>query len=156
MENDSDSYKDYTHEQLLENRDRDIYRARVREDIKIMNETLSNKIKDEIDVILNFNKKYKIVKNDNADNRFYYFRFVFQNKKYYKLGITSQTLQERYGGEYLKIDKVLYDKKIDGAIKLEKLIKKEYQNNIFPLKFFNDSGHTEIFSDDILKLDDEK
>jgi len=93
------------------------------------------------------------VKNKNADNRLYYFRFIFKNKKYYKLGITSQTLKERYGSNYKKIDKVLYDEKIDNAIKIEKDLKKRFSNEIFPLKYFNDGGHTEIFDSDILDLD---
>ena len=93
------------------------------------------------------------VKNKNADNRLYYFRFIFKNKKYYKLGITSQTLRERYGSDFKKIDRILYDEKIDNAIKIEKDLKSRFSNEIFPLIYFNDGGHTEIFDSDILNLD---
>jgi len=95
------------------------------------------------------------IKNQNADNRLYYFSFIFKNKKYYKLGITSQTLKKRYGVDYAKINRILYDEKIDSAMKIEKELKEKYRDDVFPLKFFNDnSGHTEIFDKDILDLDE--
>ena len=50
--------------------------------------------------------------NNNADNRFYYFRFIFKDKIYYKIGITSQTLKNRYASDYLKIDKFYMIKKL--------------------------------------------
>lgn len=93
------------------------------------------------------------VENPNADNRLYYFRFTFKNKKYYKIGITSQTLKDRYGNEYKKIEKILYDKKIDSAIRIEKELKEKFKGDIFPLAFLNNGGHTETFDKDILKLD---
>ncbi len=93
------------------------------------------------------------VENPNADNRFYYFKFIFKNRTYYKLGITSQTIKERYGSDYYKIDKMLYDKKIDGAIKIEQELKDKFKEHNFPLRFFNDAGHTEIYDKDILELD---
>ena len=39
--------------------------------------------------------------NENADNRFYYFRFNYKGKSYYKIGITSQSLKKRYKKIYL-------------------------------------------------------
>ncbi|MCK9477481.1 MAG: hypothetical protein M0R46_16310 [Candidatus Muirbacterium halophilum] len=99
------------------------------------------------------NITHDFIKNPNADNCLYYFKFILNGKPYYKLGITSQTLKERYGKEYVKIDKILYNEKIDNAIKIEKKLKEEYKDNIHPLKYFNDSGHTEIFDKDILELD---
>ena len=93
------------------------------------------------------------VKNPNADNRFYYFRFIFKDRKYYKLGITSRTIQKRYARDYNKIDKILFDEKIDSAIKVERELKEKFKDHIFPLKIFNDSGHTEIYDFDILELD---
>ncbi len=93
------------------------------------------------------------VENPNADNRLYYFRFIFKNKKYYKIGITSQTLKDRYGNEYNKIEKILYDKRIDGAIRIEKEIKEKFKKDIFPLAYLNNGGHTETFDKDILDLD---
>ena len=93
------------------------------------------------------------VKNNNADNRLYYFSFRFRNKKYYKIGITSQTLKKRYGKDYEKIEKILYDEKIDGAMRIEKEIKEKYKDYIFPLAYLNGGGHTETFDKDILQLD---
>jgi len=93
------------------------------------------------------------VKNENADNSLYYFSFIFKDKKYYKLGITSQTLKERYGKDFKKIEKLFYNEKIDGAIKIEKELKHKFKDDVFPLKYFNEGGHTEIFDKDILELD---
>lgn len=93
------------------------------------------------------------VENPNADNRLYYFRFSFKNKKYYKIGITSQSLEARYGNEYSKIEKILYNKRIDGAIKIERDIKEKFKDDIFPLAYLNNGGHTETFDRDILELD---
>lgn len=94
------------------------------------------------------------VENPNADNRLYYFRFIFKGLKYYKIGITSQTLEKRYSTDYAKIDKILYDKKIDGAIKIESEIKEKFKDAIFPLAYLNGGGHTETFDKDVLGLDD--
>ncbi len=103
---------------------------------------------------MNSNKSdLKFIKNENADNRLYYFRFTFKGKKYYKIGITSQTLKDRYGTDYNKIEKILYDEKIDGAMKAEKDIKKQFSDDIFPLAYLNGGGHTETFDRDVLDLD---
>lgn len=51
------------------------------------------------------------VVNDNADNRLYYFRFLFKNKKYYKIGITSQTLEADMGMSIQKLIKSFMTKK---------------------------------------------
>jgi len=138
-----------SHEEILKERDEYIAKKRLEDEIKYYEEIKKQSIqKKEKHNIVD-----KFIKNSNADNRLYYFRFIFKNKVYYKLGITSQTLKERYGSEYKKIDKILYDEKIDSAIKIEKKLKNEYKDDIFPLKYFNDSGHTEIFDRDILNLD---
>jgi len=139
-----------SHEAIIKERDKYIAKKRLENEIEYYENIKKNKFSK-------INKQNNItnafVKNINADNRLYYFRFLFKNKVYYKLGITSQTLKERYGSEYTKIDKILYDEKIDGAIKIEKELKLKYKDDIFPLKYFNDGGHTEIFDKDILNLD---
>lgn len=91
--------------------------------------------------------------NENADNRFYYFRFIFKGIPYYKIGITSQSLKDRYKKDYKKIEKILYNEKIDGAMKIEKELKERFKESIFPLAYLNGGGHTEIFDRDILELD---
>ncbi|PLY08351.1 MAG: hypothetical protein C0625_01830 [Arcobacter sp.] len=102
---------------------------------------------------LNLSIVSNFVINKNADNRLYYFRFIFKGQTFYKIGITSQTLKNRYSSEYSKIDKVLYDEKIDEAIKVEKDLKKRFKADIFPLAYLNGGGHTETFDRDILGLD---
>lgn len=145
-------FKGKSHQQIIEERDSYIARERLRQEQLVHQEKLNNK-----EVLLEQNRAKSMVENftinPNADNRLYYFRFIFKGQKYYKVGITSQTLKQRYGKEYDKIDKILYDELIDGAIKMEQKIKLKFQNDIFPLKYFNDGGHTEIFDRDVLELD---
>ncbi len=62
-------------------------------------------------------------------------------------------MKDRYGNEYNKIEKILYDKRIDGAIRIEKEIKEKFKKDIFPLAYLNNGGHTETFDKDILDLD---
>ena len=143
-------YKYKSHEDIIKERDSYIEKKRLENEIQYYKELKRDSEKDmraETSIVSTF------IKNKNADNRLYYFRFKFKDKIYYKLGITSQTLKKRYGSEYYKIDKVLYDEKIDSAIKTEQELKLKYKDDIFPLKYFNDSGHTEIFDRDILDLD---
>jgi len=90
------------------------------------------------------------IKNPNTNNRSYYFRFIFKNKIYYKPGITSQTLKDRYGSEYKKTYKILYNGKIDSAIRIARELKNKCENGIFLLKYLNDGRHTEIFNKDII------
>lgn len=145
------NYKQYKcHEDIIKERDSYIEKKRLENEIKYYEEIKKTK-KTESNIEKSIVNTF--VKNKNADNRLYYFRFIFKNNVYYKLGITSQTLKERYGSEYNKIDKILYNEKIDGAIKIERELKLKYKDDIFPLKYFNDGGHTEIFDKDILNLD---
>jgi hypothetical protein len=124
-------------------------------------EELLNKIEDELrnksDVlpIDNFKKKYNIVENINSDNHLYYFKFSFKNKEYYKVGITSNSLENRYGSEFKKIERIIYFKKIDSCLKIERIILKEFKDNLFPLKYFK-SGYSEVFDMDVLGLDNPK
>mgnify|MGYP005988811355 CR=1 FL=1 len=99
-----------------------------------------------------FKKKYKIIENENSDNYLYYFKFIFKNKTYFKVGITSTSLKKRYGKEHEKINEILYCKKIDACIKTEKKILNEFKDDLFPLKYFN-SGYSEVFDKDVLQLD---
>jgi len=129
----------------------DGYYAKIKDEYKFMDKKQATV--NSINHIKNFEEKYGIRRNIDADNIFYYFSFVYKDNKYYKLGITSQTLQERYGKDYFKINKILYNEKIDSAIRIEKELKQNFKEDIFPLKFFNDGGHTEIFDRDILEID---
>lgn len=149
-----EEYKSF--EYYIKHRDDYIKKARERENklfyeekIKLENEKRNLEEQEKI--------KYSIVEsfviNENADNRFYYFKFIFKEKTFYKIGITSQTLKERYGSDYSKIDKILYDKKIDGAIQTEKRLKEQFKDDIYPLAYLNGGGHTETFDRDILELD---
>jgi len=138
-----------SHEEIIRERDEYITKKRLENENRYYEEMQkqSMQTKKHTGIVDSF------IKNPNADNRLYYFRFIFKNKIYYKLGITSQTLKDRYGSEYNKIDKILYNEKIDSAIRIERELKNKYKDDIFPLKYFNDSGHTEIFDRDILNLD---
>lgn len=142
------NHKYKSHEKIIKERDSYIEKKRLENEIKYYEEIQKTKPKNLDKTIVT-----AFVQNKNADNRLYYFRFKFKNNIYYKLGITSQTLKERYGSDYKKIDKILYNEKINSAIKIERELKFKYKDDIFPLKYFNDGGHTEIFDKDILNLD---
>jgi len=145
-------FKGKSHQQIIEERDLYIARERLRQEQMVHQENLNKK-----EDLLKQKRAKSIVENftinPKADNRLYYFRFTFKGRIYYKVGITSQTLKQRYGKDYDKIDKILYDELIDSAIRIEQKIKVKFKKDVFPLKYFNDGGHTEIFDRDVLELD---
>jgi hypothetical protein len=122
------------------------------EKLKIKHGIIHDYKNNKISPIYIFEKEYEITKNINADNILYYFSFEFKGNTYYKVGITRHSVKERYGIEANKIKKILYEERIDSAIKLEELIKHIFKEDLFPLKVFN-SGFSETFDRDILNLD---
>lgn len=91
--------------------------------------------------------------------RLYYFRFRHDGKKYYKIGITVNTVDYRYrnkdGTSYRAIEKVFFDTFVKEAERIEQLI-----IHVFKDKLANDKdllrvkgGYREVFDSDILGLD---
>lgn len=92
--------------------------------------------------------------NPDADLVLYYIRIKHNNRIFYKIGITTNSVSKRYGADYSKIDKIIYEKRVVGAIKIEKNIKEKYRESLFPLAIFNQAnGATEIFDKDVLGWD---
>lgn len=92
--------------------------------------------------------------NPDADFVLYYIRIKHNNRIFYKIGITTNSVNKRYGGDYSKIDKIIYEKRVVGALKIEKDIKERYRDNLFPLAIFKQAnGATEIFDKDVIGLD---
>jgi len=89
----------------------------------------------------------------------YYFRFGYMGHKYYKIGVTIRTVNERYknfdGSDYKPIEKIFFDTNIREAKRIERLIK-----HVFKDKQANDKsilsvkgGYSEVFVSDVLNLD---
>jgi hypothetical protein len=93
--------------------------------------------------------------NENADFLLYYIRYKYNNRFFYKIGVTRNSLEERFGKDLVLIDKVLFCKRVVGALNFEKKAKKIYKNNVFPLALIK-NGNTEIFDIDVLQIDEVK
>ena len=88
----------------------------------------------------------------------YYIRIERNNERYYKVGITKNTLEERYKGSDLKNIICLLWKEYDKgwkAAEQEKQIVTEFKDFVFkdPTLLKRGGAGTEIFSKDILQLD---
>jgi len=94
---------------------------------------------------------YKPIEHAEADNVLYYLRISYKNRYYYKIGVTTNSVEERYKGiegEY----KILYEKRLINAKKIESQIKNDFIDDNFKLALLGTSG-TEIYDRDILNLD---
>jgi len=108
----------------------------------------TQKIEKSLDVLENFNPV------EGGETTLYYLRLLFRGVRYYKIGVTLKSVNERYSPkDFQFIDKVLYEKKLTHANTIEQKIKTKYRSNIFPLAILS-SGHSEVFDRDILDLDD--
>lgn len=90
---------------------------------------------------------------EGGETTLYYLRLVFRGKRYYKIGITLHSVAERYTAkDFDIIEKVLYEKKLTFAKTIEQQIIKHFADKVFPLSILS-SGDSEIFDEDVLKLD---
>lgn len=89
--------------------------------------------------------------------RLYYLKVTIDNMVHYKIGITNGTVRSRFRSisDRSKIEVVkqkLY-KNGEDALKWENFFKKRYKEYQYKgPKFFTNSGDTEVFTEDILKL----
>jgi len=98
--------------------------------------------------LLDFENLYNI--EAGGERRLYYLRVEFKGKLYYKIGITKNTIEERYKSYNNYV--VLYDKIITKAETVENQIKEEFKEDIFPIALLGTMG-TEFFDRDVLGLD---
>jgi len=113
-------------------------------------------------VIENKKSEYNFSSNDilskfnpveGGETTLYYLRLVFRSKKYYKVGVTINSVKNRYSIKDFKIiDKILYEKKLTHANTIEKEIIRRFKDKIFPLSILS-SGESEIFDEDVLEMD---
>lgn len=90
---------------------------------------------------------------EGGETTLYYLRLVFKEKRYYKIGVTLNSVSSRYKTTDFKfIDKILYEKKITHANTIEQQIIKRFKEHAFPLAILS-SGQTEMFDVDVLCLD---
>lgn len=90
---------------------------------------------------------------EGGETILYYLRLNFRGRKYYKIGVTLNSVKERYSNKDFEIiEKILYEKRLTFANTIEQQIIKKFKDKIFPLSILS-SGESEIFDEDILKLD---
>ncbi len=90
---------------------------------------------------------------EGGETTLYYLRLVFKGKRYYKIGVTINDVKSRYlSKDFNIIEKILYEKKLTHANRIEKKILKIFKDKIFPLNILS-SGETEIFDEDVLQMD---
>lgn len=90
---------------------------------------------------------------EGGETILYYLRLNFKGRKYYKIGVTLKSVKERYSNKDFEIiEKILYEKRLTFANTIERQIIKKFEDKIFPLSILS-SGESEIFDEDILKLD---
>lgn len=91
----------------------------------------------------------------NKTATLYYIRFEFNSKIYYKIGITNRTIQERFACEPLPYT-IIYAKSYlfgDMAYREEQRLLKKHAKHKYKGHPILDSGNTELFTRDVLKLD---
>ena len=89
-----------------------------------------------------------------ADYVLYYIKVRYKNRQFYKIGVTSNNLQKRYGDDHSKIEKILFEQRVIGALKAEKEILERFKEHLFPLAIFRDgNGASEFFDADVLGID---
>ena len=119
----------------------------IKENLYLISELLKTKIEN---------------KNQSTSTKIYYIKLKSRNKEYYKIGITKYNILTRFRKEnpfQVKIDKVIFEINYDNAEILEEKIlslNKSYKLNPNYKNIKNkilESGNTEIFKHDILKLD---
>ena len=105
----------------------------------------------------NFERHYNIIEDpygvDGADSAvLYYIQFMFRDVQYYKIGITSNSTDTRFQHSDRKyLEKVLFEKRVKNAYKIEQQILSDFDSDRFPIKLTS-SGYTEMFNKDILGL----
>lgn len=91
--------------------------------------------------------------------RLYYFRFRYNEKVYYKIGITINSVYRRYvnadGSMYGRIEKIFFDTNIKEAKRIEDLILHTFNNELAKDKTLlgTKGGYSEVFLSDVLNLD---
>jgi len=82
--------------------------------------------------------------------------YICINSKYYKIGITNKTINDRFSKEKDVTIKIIWEKLFDKgyeAFEAEKTIKKEFKNVLGLHSVLKHSGNTEIADHDFLQLD---
>ena len=89
----------------------------------------------------------------NRETTLYYVEFSSKGKKYYKIGITTQTIEKRFAGDKVPF-KVLWKKSYKSGrqayIQEQKILKK-YASYRLTDVFILRSGNYELFSKNIMK-----
>jgi hypothetical protein len=128
-------------------------------DITMLERSLSSAKEDLVYMKNILRLQNRITLHVGGKTKLYYFRFKHDGKKYYKIGITTNSVHYRYrnqdGSTYGAIEKVFFDTNIREAERIEKLIL-----HVFNSQLANDNtmlrtkgGYSEVFVSDVLGLD---
>jgi hypothetical protein len=93
--------------------------------------------------------------NPGLPGAVYYIRFDFEGKRFYKVGITNKTLEQRFSHERLPFVVLSENRYLFGylAFEEEQRILKKYARFRYKGEHFLDSGNCELFVKDVLRLD---
>ena len=95
-----------------------------------------------------------------GDTNLYYFSFIYESVKYYKIGITTRSIHDRYrnrdGSRYKLIEQVFFDSKVQEARSIERIILQAYKEKLAMNRklLSRKGGYSEVFTVDVLKLDE--
>jgi DNA-directed RNA polymerase subunit RPC12/RpoP len=95
-----------------------------------------------------------------GDTNLYYFSFIYEGVKYYKIGITTRSIHDRYrnrdGSQYKLIEQVFFDSKVQEARSIEGIILQAYKEKLAMNRklLSRKGGYSEVFTVDVLKLDE--
>jgi hypothetical protein len=93
-------------------------------------------------------------KDPDADFILYYLKVMYNERSFYKVGVTTSSVEARYRDDFKKITTVLFEERVVGARKAEREIIQEFRDHLFPLAIFRDgNGYSEFFDKDVLELD---
>lgn len=92
----------------------------------------------------------------NKPGIFYYIKLSSKTETYYKVGITNNSIRQRFAAEADKTIKILVETYFDSgqdAYNLEQQILKEFENQRVNGNGFLKQGNTELFLEDILQME---
>ena len=103
--------------------------------------------------VSDFEKTFGI-QEDISGDILYFIEMEYKGSKYYKVGITRNSINERYSTKERKhFTRILYNKRIKNTLYIEQKILRVFKDDLFPLHILK-SGYTEIFDKNILNITD--
>ncbi|WP_141052047.1 GIY-YIG nuclease family protein [Aliarcobacter cryaerophilus] len=154
--------KNILNEEMLNKRNTEKEKNRVGYKISKLEDRIDNLIKRN-EYLKNIRRlKKRIDVKIGGDTRLYYFKFTHNGQKYFKIGITKNSVLERYSKSdgfisyaTIEINKIFFDIQIENAKKIEQIIIKGFKDFLCNDSsiLYKENGYTEVFKKDVLNLD---